>query len=72
MEMRRMTTQLPVAVDGSRTAVVRAAHSAANAYAGSLQRRYVGHQRTPDMLAELRMFYRLSLEAKLHHIAKAA
>ena len=49
-----------------------AAHSAANAYAGSLQRRYVGHQRTPDMLAELRLFYRLSLEAKLHHIAKAA
>ncbi len=48
------------------------AHWAANTYAGSLQRRFVAHQRTPDMLAELRSFYRLGLEAKLHHISKAA
>ena len=48
------------------------AHSAARAYAHSLERRYLAHQRTPDMLSELRLFYRLPLDSKLNHIARAA
>lgn len=48
------------------------AHKAADAYAGALQRRYLDHRRTPDMLAELRAFYRWPLQNKLHHIQRAA
>lgn len=49
-----------------------AANRAANTYAASLHRRYLAHERTNDMLAELRAFYRLALDAKLNHIARAA
>ena len=48
------------------------AHHAANAYAHALNKRYLVHERTVDMLSELRGFYRLPLEAKLQHIARAA
>ncbi|MCG5051920.1 MAG: hypothetical protein KA712_03080 [Myxococcales bacterium] len=48
------------------------AHRAAERYAGSLHRRYLAHRRTPDMLAELRAFYRLGLDGKLGHIERAA
>lgn len=48
------------------------AHRAANTYAHALNKRYLVRERTIDMLAELRGFYRLSLQAKLNHIARAA
>ena len=48
------------------------AHRAADAYAGTLERRYLDHRRTPDMLAELRAFYRMPLGTKLEHINRAA
>lgn len=48
------------------------ANQNAQRYATSLERRFVDSRRVPDMLAELRRFYRLSLGAKLAHIAQAA
>jgi len=48
------------------------ANRAANTYAASLHRRFLAHDRTNDMLHELRAFYRLALDAKLNHIARAA
>jgi len=50
----------------------RVANENARAYARSLERRFVAPRRVPDMLAELRRFYRLPLGAKLAHIAAAA
>jgi len=50
----------------------RTANDEARRYAGSLQRRYLREQRVPDMLGELRTFYRLGLDEKLGHIARAA
>ena len=50
----------------------RAANDGARRYAASLERRFVARGGTPDMLAELRRFYRLPLAGKLEHIAKAA
>lgn len=44
----------------------------ARSYATALERRYLERANVPEMLAELRRFYRLPLEAKLGHIAKAA
>lgn len=48
------------------------ANRAANTYAASLHRRFLAHERTSDMLHELRWFYRFALDAKLDHIARAA
>jgi hypothetical protein len=48
------------------------ANQQAHRYAGALERRYLGPARLHDMLAELRLFYRLPLEQKLAHIARAA
>jgi hypothetical protein len=50
----------------------RAANDGARRYSASLERRFVTRRGTPDMLAELRRFYRLPLARKLDHIAKAA
>lgn len=50
----------------------RVANENARRYAGSLERRFVDARRVPEMLAELRRFYRLSLAGKLAHIAQAA
>jgi hypothetical protein len=47
------------------------ANDQARAYAGALERRYLPHD-LGAMLAELRRFYRLSLAAKLGHIARLA
>jgi hypothetical protein len=46
----------------------------ARSYAGTLARRYLDHGNVnvPEMLSELRRFYRLPLDAKLGHIAKSA
>ncbi|HEY0705959.1 MAG TPA: hypothetical protein VGG33_04140, partial [Polyangia bacterium] len=41
-------------------------------YASALARRYLEHANVPEMLSELRRFYRLPLDAKLGHIAKSA
>lgn len=48
------------------------ANRAANTYAASLHRRFLAHERTSEMLHELRWFYRFGLDAKLDHIARAA
>jgi len=50
----------------------RAANQNAQRYAASLERRFVARRGVPDMLTELRRFYRLPLAAKLDHIGKAA
>jgi hypothetical protein len=49
-----------------------AANHNARHFAASLERRFVAGRRIVDMLVELRHFYRLSLTAKLDHIARAA
>jgi hypothetical protein len=48
------------------------ANDEAHRYAGTLERRFIRTGRFVEMLAELRRFYRLSLDAKLGHIARAA
>jgi hypothetical protein len=48
------------------------ANSNARAYAARLESRYVARGAVGEMLAELRWFYRLGVNAKLGHIAKAA
>jgi hypothetical protein len=45
-----------------------AANSNARAYAASLESRFVARAGVPDMLAELRRFYRLGAQEKLDHI----
>jgi hypothetical protein len=50
----------------------RTANDQADRYAEALERRFVRDDRIADMLAELRRFYRLGLDGKLGHIARAA
>lgn len=50
----------------------RTANGEARRYAKWLDRRFLQTRRTGDMLAELRRFWRLDLDAKLGHIARAA
>jgi hypothetical protein len=50
----------------------RRANNEAARYAEALQRRFVDRDRLTAMFTELRRFYRLDLEAKLGHIARAA
>jgi hypothetical protein len=50
----------------------RVANAEARRYADALARRYVAPDRVPDMLPELRRFYRLGLDGKLGHIARVA
>jgi len=50
----------------------RTANDQADRYAEALERRFVRDDRIADMLAELRRFYRLGLDDKLGHIARAA
>jgi hypothetical protein len=50
----------------------RAANDNANRYASWLEAAFVGPRRIPEMLAELRRFYRQGLAAKLATIARAA
>ena len=45
---------------------------AARRYAETLSRHFVTRDRVPDMLTELRRFYRLGLDGKLGHIARHA
>ena len=50
----------------------RAANDNANRYAGWLEQTFVTRRRIPEMLAEIRRFYRQGLAAKLGAIARAA
>jgi hypothetical protein len=50
----------------------RAANDNANRYAGYLEETFVARRRIPEMLGELRRFYRQGLAAKLSTIARAA
>jgi hypothetical protein len=50
----------------------RTANGEARRYVEGLERRFLRTQRIGDMLEELRLFYRLSLEHKLGHIALRA
>lgn len=50
----------------------RVANSEASRYARTLDARYLTSGRVPEMLPELRRFYRLDLDGKLGHIARLA
>jgi hypothetical protein len=50
----------------------RTANGEADRYAAALERRFIRPDRLGDMLIELRRFYRLDLDAKLGHIARAS
>lgn len=59
-------------LDGDEHARYRAANDNAQRYARWLEQAFVAPRRIPEMLAELRRFYRLGLAAKLATIARAA
>jgi hypothetical protein len=59
-------------LDHDERARYRTANGEARRYVEGLERRFLRSQRMGDMLDELRRFYRLSLEAKLGHIALRA
>jgi hypothetical protein len=59
-------------LDDDEHARYRAANDNAQRYTGWLERAFVGPRRIPEMLAELRRFYRLGLAGKLGAIACAA
>ncbi|HEX4419263.1 MAG TPA: hypothetical protein VH165_15230 [Kofleriaceae bacterium] len=59
-------------LDHEEHARYRAANDNAWRYASWLEQVFVGPRRIPEMLAELRRFYRLGLAAKLATIARAA
>ena len=59
-------------LDPDEHARYRVANAEAGRYARTLDRRYVSPRRMPEMLPELRRFYRLDLHGKLGHIARLA
>ena len=59
-------------LDGDERERYRAANDNAYRYATWLEGEFVAPRRIPEMLAELRRFYRQGLAGKLAHIAKAA
>lgn len=59
-------------LDHDEHARYRAANDNAQRYASWLEDAFVGPRRIPEMLAELRRFYRMGLAAKLSAIARAA
>jgi hypothetical protein len=59
-------------LDHDEHARYRAANDNAQRYAAWLEQAFVAPRRIPEMLAELRRFYRLGLAAKLGAIARAA
>ena len=58
-------------LDDDEHARYRAANDNAQRYAAWLERAFVARRKIPEMLAELRRFYRLGLPAKLAAIARA-
>lgn len=65
-------SELDTDLDDAEHARYRAANDNANRYAAYLETSFVTRRRIPEMLAELRRFYRLGLAAKLSTIARAA
>jgi len=59
-------------LDADENARYRAANDNANRYAEYLEDTFVARRRIPEMLGELRRFYRQGLAAKLSTIARAA
>jgi hypothetical protein len=59
-------------LDHDEHARYRAANDNAQRYAAYLEQAFVVPRRIPEMLAELRRFYRLGLAGKLGTIARAA
>lgn len=59
-------------LDHDEHARYRAANDNAHRYASWLEKTFVARRRIPEMLAELRRFYRMGLAAKLSTIASAA
>jgi hypothetical protein len=59
-------------LDQDERARYRAANDNAHRYAAWLEETFVAPRRIPEMLAELRRFYRQGLAAKLARIARAA
>jgi hypothetical protein len=59
-------------LDADEESRYRVANTEAGRYARALDRRYVAARRVPEMLPELRRFYRLDLDGKLGHIARLA
>jgi hypothetical protein len=59
-------------LDGDEHDRYRAANDNAHRYAAWLERTYIRTRRIPEMLGELRRFYRIGLPAKLAAIARAA
>jgi hypothetical protein len=59
-------------LDGEERDRYATANQQAHRYASALERRYPDPARVHEMLVELRRFYRLPLEDKLAHIARAA
>lgn len=57
-------------LDDDEQARYRVANASASRYARALEQRYVTAHRIPDLLPELRRFYRLDLDGKLGHIAR--
>lgn len=56
---------VPADLDGDERARYRAANDNADRYARWLEAAFVAPRRIPEMLAELRRFYRVGLAAKL-------
>lgn len=71
---RRLYDQISFAddLDHDEADRYRVANLEARRYAEALSRRFLARDRWPDLLAELRQFYRLGLGAKLGHIARSA
>lgn len=59
-------------LDHDERARYRAANDNAQRYTGYLEQQFVTRRRIPEMLGELRRFYRLGLSDKLSNIARAA
>ena len=59
-------------LDGDERDRYRAANDNAHRYAACLEATFVAPRRIPEMLGELRRFYRQGLAAKLATIARAA
>ena len=59
-------------LDADERARYQTANEQAGRYAAALERRFVDADRVNEMLVELRRFYRMTLDGKLGHIARAA
>ncbi|MFQ5791551.1 MAG: hypothetical protein ACE5JI_13855, partial [Acidobacteriota bacterium] len=63
--------ELREGLDPSRRERYRAANSLARSYCSTLVRRFLSRASLPELLTDLRHFYRLSLSGKVGHIYRA-